>query len=137
MVADAPFIEEILPSFFSFLEDDIFVAHNASFDHGFISNNAKRIHNHDRYHPVLCTRKLANRVVSDLPNKKLATLCQHFSIVNTQAHRAMADVLATTEVLRNFIDACATYHTDSSPVGLLDIQKRSVGYGKTVFGGRL
>jgi DNA polymerase III epsilon subunit-like protein len=37
MVADAAPIQEVLPSFFSFLGEDLFVAHNASFDYGFIS----------------------------------------------------------------------------------------------------
>ena len=134
MVVDAPCIQDVLPWFFDFMGDDIFVAHNASFDKWFIAQNALRHHQHDRRHHVVCTRKIANRVVSALPNKKLATLCQHYNIVNTQAHRAMADVLATTQVLRNFIIACERYHTDSSPVWLLDIQKRSVGYGKRVFG---
>jgi len=32
MVVDAPCIQDVLPWFFDFMGDDIFVAHNASFD---------------------------------------------------------------------------------------------------------
>lgn len=32
MVADAPLIQDVLPGFFEFMANDIFVAHNASFD---------------------------------------------------------------------------------------------------------
>jgi DNA polymerase III subunit alpha, Gram-positive type len=103
MVKDAPPIEEALPQFVNFLGDDVFVAHNASFDFGFLSHNAMQkniILANDR----LCTRKLANRLVPDLPSKRLDMLCQHFNIVNTQHHRAMADAQATACIFNNFLD---------------------------------
>ena len=43
MVADAPEIETVLPQFLSFCEDAVLVAHNASFDTGFIRENARRL----------------------------------------------------------------------------------------------
>ena len=42
MVLDAPTIEEILPKFLEFSEGCVMVAHNASFDMGFIEANCKR-----------------------------------------------------------------------------------------------
>ena len=98
MVKDAPLIHETMPSFLKFLGDKIFVAHNASFDYGFLNHNAETgIEN-----PRLCTRKLANRLVPDLYSKKLGVLCEHFGINNNQAHRAMGDALATSELLNSF-----------------------------------
>ena len=135
MVADAPIIQDVLPSFFDFLGDDVFVAHNASFDHGFIAGNAHRHLRHTRNNHVLCTRKLANRMLAHLPSKSLGNLCGHYDIVNTQAHRAMADVVATTEILRNFIDMYKTYHTEHDSTSLLTLQKKTVGFGKSIFGG--
>jgi DNA polymerase III epsilon subunit-like protein len=61
-------------------------------------------------------------------------LCEHYGIINTQAHRAMADVLATTEVLKQFLDLFRQYHTGSSIEDLLTIQKKPVGFGKSIFG---
>jgi DNA polymerase III epsilon subunit family exonuclease len=98
MVEDAPLIHEAMPKFLKFLGDKVFVAHNASFDYGFLNHNAENgIGN-----PKLCTRKLANRLVPNLHSKKLGVLCEHFGIRNNQAHRAMGDALATAELLNNF-----------------------------------
>ncbi|USN56193.1 MAG: hypothetical protein H6765_11265 [Candidatus Peribacteria bacterium] len=69
MVASAPTIQEILPDFLAFLGSNIFVAHNAAFDHGFLAGSAEKHLQHTWTNAVLCTRKLANRVVPDLPRK--------------------------------------------------------------------
>jgi len=104
MVKNSPMIQEILPDFLSFMEEDIFVAHNSGFDLWFLSHNAKIHLDHEWTHEVLCTRKLANRLLKDLPNKRLGTICEYYGIQNTQAHRALADVRATVEVLGNFLN---------------------------------
>jgi DNA polymerase III epsilon subunit family exonuclease len=103
MVKDAPTITQALPSFFDFLQDHILVAHNATFDHWFLNHNSLLHHQQSIDNPVLCTRKLANRLVPDLPSKRLWALCQYFNISNARAHRAMADVLATTEIFQQFL----------------------------------
>jgi DNA polymerase-3 subunit alpha (Gram-positive type) len=101
MVKDAPPVDEAVPKFVRFLGDDVFVAHNAAFDYGFLQHNAQRnkllIKN-----DVLCTRRLATRLLPELPSKRLGALCTHFDITNEQAHRAMADAHATAHVLTRF-----------------------------------
>src|SRR5210317_2226828 len=42
MVENEPTIDEIMPKFLEFLEDHPIVAHNATFDHGFLSENATK-----------------------------------------------------------------------------------------------
>lgn len=106
MVQDAPTIDEALPKFLRFMGDHQMVAHNATFDHGFLHENAKQ-QKLKFLNEKLCTRKLANRLVPDLPNKKLGTCCEHFCITNTQAHRAMADVHATHELFLKFLEMMA------------------------------
>lgn len=103
MVRDAPTVDKILPNLKEFLGNDIIVAHNASFDYKFISHN---LFLHEKKHlsnPKLCTVKLANRVHSDLPSKKLSALCQHYGFVNENAHRAMSDVEATVKVFYEMV----------------------------------
>ncbi len=98
IVKDAPLIHEVMPDFLKFLGNRIFVAHNASFDYGFLNHNAEI----DIENPRLCTRKLANRLVPDLYSKKLGVLCEYFRIKNNQSHRAMGDALATSKLLNSF-----------------------------------
>src|SRR3989338_2495377 len=104
MVKDAPTIKTALPSFQEFLADDIFVAHNATFDYGFLDHNFKRYHNSNLLNTRLCTRKLAHRLFPQLPRKRLQDLCEHLHIRNSQAHRAMGDVLATSKVFTTMLD---------------------------------
>jgi DNA polymerase III epsilon subunit family exonuclease len=98
MVCDAPTIDKVISEFVSFCNGCIFVAHNASFDYGFLSHNAS-IFGHTFRCECICTRKLANRLLTHLPSKKLSSLCEYFDVVNIQAHRAYADALATLAIL--------------------------------------
>jgi len=105
LVADAPTVDEVIPEFQSFLGEEVFVAHNASFDHKFIAHN---IHKHQKEHmrnEKLCTQKLANRILPDLHSKRLGVICEHYGVDNKQAHRAMGDTLATVEVFGKMMDA--------------------------------
>ena len=104
MVQDAPTIDQILPEFLDFLGDHIFVAHNATFDYGFLNHNRLRHFQKTIENPTLCTRRLANRLVPELPSKRLECLCQHFDVTNKRAHRAMGDVMATVEIFSHFLD---------------------------------
>ncbi len=102
MVESAPTLSKVLPHFIDFLKEDVIIAHNATFDYGFIDHNKKKYLEEGLINDRICTRRLANRLLPDLPSKKLGTICQHFNIINSQAHRAMSDVLATNEVFLNF-----------------------------------
>ncbi len=104
MVKDAPAVSEVLPSFLNFLGDQVMVAHNATFDYGFISHNASEHLDVNFENFRLCTKKLANRLLPDLHSKRLGVICEHFGINNDQAHRAMSDVRATSEVFCRFLD---------------------------------
>jgi DNA polymerase III epsilon subunit family exonuclease len=104
LVKDAPTIESVLPSFLDFLGDDVFVAHNASFDFGFLEHNLLEHCDHQLSNKKLCTRKLANRIFPQLPRKRLGDVCEHLGVTNTNAHRAMSDVLATVDVFTNMVD---------------------------------
>lgn len=102
MVADAPIISEVMPIFSKFLWNDIIVWHNVSFDFRFLSY----------YHYVcmwtylenqtICTLKIARKLLPELPNKKLWTICEYFWIKNERAHRAMWDTRATLKVLEMY-----------------------------------
>lgn len=100
MVKNAPTIKEVLPSFTKFLGDDVFVAHNATFDHSFVEYNLGR----SLANPKLCTRKLAIRLFPNLARKRLVDLCNHMNVKNIQAHRAMGDAQAAAAVFSTMLN---------------------------------
>lgn len=99
MVEDKPVIEDILPSLKEFLGETVIVGHNISFDHRFLQENFWRHNNFLLTNDTLCTMKLARRLNSNLPSKRLGSICEHYGLINETAHRAMSDVIATHEVL--------------------------------------
>ncbi len=103
LVKGHPIVERILPIFHEFLGDGFFVAHNATFDWGFLDLVSQDHLGTGIRNERLCTRKLANRLLPDLRSKKLGNICDHLDIINTQAHRAMADVMATKDIFESFL----------------------------------
>ncbi|MDO5500585.1 MAG: DEDD exonuclease domain-containing protein [Propionibacteriaceae bacterium] len=105
MVAGAPPLAGVLPSFLEFVGDAVLVAHNAGFDVGFLKRACTT---HDTSWPgnsVLDTVALARSVLlrDEVPNHKLATLARHFGSPTTPDHRALTDARATVDVLHGLI----------------------------------
>ena len=114
MVKDAPAIADVLDDLRSFLGDDIIVAHNAGFDYKFLCHNFEQHKGFMLTNKTLCTAKLARRVHSDLPSKKLGALCQHYGIINEAAHRAMGDVKATVQVFNSMIKTLSDHEIETA-----------------------
>ena len=98
MVKDAPVIDDVMPKFVEFLGESIVVGHNATFDYGFLTENANAVLGKHLMNDRLCTMKLASRCLPQLSRRRLKDLCAYFEVENSQAHRAMADTKATVEV---------------------------------------
>ncbi len=81
MVCDAPTIDAVLPMFLEFARDSVLVAHNAGFDVGFLRAAAQRCNIAWPRPPVLCTVRLARRVLSreEAPSVRLAALARLFT----------------------------------------------------------
>ncbi|MFH1316805.1 MAG: exonuclease domain-containing protein [Candidatus Woesearchaeota archaeon] len=103
LVQDAPKIDKVIPHFNEFLSDHPFVAHNAWFDYSFLDHATRKNLKTYLTNDVICTCKLARRLLPDLPRKNMAYVCSHFNITNKKAHRAMGDATATSKILSRFI----------------------------------
>lgn len=109
MVATAPPVEEVLPDLLAFLDTGpgvALVAHNASFDVGFLKAACER---HGLPWPdpqVVDTLRLARAVLAkgETRNHKLATLAAHFGADTAPNHRALDDARATVEVLHGLLE---------------------------------
>lgn len=107
MVKDAPTIENILPEFLKFCEDTVLVAHNASFDTGFIRIAAERAGLGELHHTVVDTLELARALLPELNKHKLDIVCEYLGVTLNGHHRAVNDAEATAEVFIKFLDMLA------------------------------
>ncbi len=106
MVATAPTIDAVLPTFLEFARDSVLVAHNAPFDLGFLRDACVR-----GGYPVpawehLDTVRIARQVVTrdESPDCKLSSLARLFRADTEPTHRALADARATVTVLHGLFE---------------------------------
>lgn len=102
MVLPYPKIDEILPQFLEFCGDSVLVAHNASFDVGFIAYNASRLNL--AFDPtVIDTVALARLLLPKLNRYKLDTVAKALNISLENHHRAVDDAGCTAEIFVAFV----------------------------------
>lgn len=103
MVKDSPTIEEVLPQFIEFTKDSILVAHNASFDVGFMAHFAAE--QKLEFNPyVIDTLTIARENYTSVENHKLGTLAEFLGVELEGAHRAINDTRATAKVFIKMIE---------------------------------
>lgn len=89
------------------LEGHIFVAHNASFDWGFVSAEVERASPRRLAGRPLCTVRLARKLLPQLPRRSLDHVTRHYGIDIGDRHRALGDAEATAKVLMRLLEAAA------------------------------
>jgi DNA polymerase III epsilon subunit family exonuclease len=100
------------------------VAHNAAFDAPFVGRALERQGLARFAAPVLCTRRLARRILPRLGRYDLDSVCAHFGIANGARHRASGDARAAARVLLELL-ALARAGFGVETVGdLLDLQQQ-------------
>ena len=106
MVMGAPTIDRVLPSFLEFAKGAVLVAHNAPFDVGFLRAAAAERNIPWPQFKVLCTVKLARRVLTrdEAPSVKLSALASLFRATTQPTHRALDDARATVDVLHALLE---------------------------------
>ena len=102
MVIDSPDIETILPQFIEFIGDAVLVAHNASFDVGFIEQNCKR-QKIEADFTYVDTVALARVLLPALNRFKLDTVAKALNISLENHHRAVDDAGCTAEIFVKFV----------------------------------
>ena len=104
MVAEAPLFEEIAPRVQEVLAGAVFVAHNAPFDLRFVEWEMKRGHFGPPKGKVLCTARLARKMVPEMRSRSLDALIHRWGIPCEPRHRAYPDARATVDVLVRLLD---------------------------------
>ena len=100
-LAGAPTASEVLPAFLDFLgdsENTTLIAHNASFDAGFLGRETTRTGLRPPSHSVFDTLALARRRLPEAPSFRLSALAQFLGLDSSGAHRALADSLCVKQL---------------------------------------
>jgi len=103
MVADAPTIDKVLPEFLEFCKDCVLVAHNASFDTGFIIKNAKNL-GLEREFTYIDTVGLSRIMLPNLSKYRLNNVAKALDVSLENHHRAVDDAGATAEIFVKLIE---------------------------------
>ncbi|HJV15823.1 MAG TPA: PolC-type DNA polymerase III [Bacillales bacterium] len=114
MVQNAPEVAEVLERFSVWAKNDVLVAHNASFDMGFLNVGYKKMGLEKAKNPVIDTLELGRFLYPEMKNHRLNTLAKKFDIELTQHHRAIYDAEATgyllMKMLKDAISKGIEYH---------------------------
>ncbi len=102
MVMGSPDIETVLPEFLEFVGDAVLVAHNASFDVGFIEQNC-RYQDIEPDFTSVDTVALARILLPTLSKFKLNVVAKALNISQEHHHRAVDDARVTAEIFVKFI----------------------------------
>lgn len=100
---NVPAAADILPGFIDYLGESVIVAHSAAFDYKFLCVEAEETIGVSLNNYVLCTCKLARRILYFLPSKGLDAITHFLGITVNGRHRAFGDAEATAKVLIVFL----------------------------------
>lgn len=102
-VMQAPNFEQIAPQLIELISGRVLVAHNARFDTGFLLAELDRLdYEADLKLEGLCTMQLAREFLPG-SGRKLSDCCAAYDIPLVDAHRALADAVATAQLLGAYI----------------------------------
>lgn len=110
MVANAPEEEEVIKLFKDFAEGCILVAHNASFDIGFLNAAYTRLGWEEVANPVIDTLELSRFLHPDLRSHRLNTLSKRYNVSLEHHHRAIFDATATAHLCWIFLKEAKEEH---------------------------
>jgi len=102
-LAGAPQFHHVSADLAGVLRGRTLVAHHADFDYGFLAAEARRAGVELPVDTLLCTVELADRLRLGLPNRKLATLADHYRIQQSRPHDALDDAVVLAQVFRQML----------------------------------
>ncbi|MGT2667333.1 PolC-type DNA polymerase III [Streptococcus rifensis] len=109
-VKNARPLKTVLKAFHDFCEGSILVAHNASFDVGFMDVNYKRHGLAEISQPVIDTLEMARNLYPEYKRHGLAPLTKRFGVALEHHHMANFDAEATGRLLFIFLKEAAEKH---------------------------
>jgi DNA polymerase III epsilon subunit family exonuclease len=115
MVDNAPTFGDVAGELLDRLSGAVVVAHNASFDAGFIAHELAHADITVPELPGACTIQLAKWSNLDVANFKLDTCCKALGLTNTGAHTALGDARVTAELASTLLQQRLDLRWDQTP----------------------
>ncbi len=110
MVRTAPPACDVVGRLLEMIGDDVVVGHNVGFDLGFVDAVLAGTGQPPLRNAVVDTLALARRLVRDeVPHCSLGALASALGLEHRPAHRALADALATADLLHRLIEVATGY----------------------------
>ncbi|MGN5239290.1 TerD family protein [Rhodococcus sp. SJ-3] len=128
-LADAPRFTDIAGELADILDGGTLVAHNASFDYGFLDAEFRRAGRPIPAQQRLCTLALSRRLELDVPNYQLSTLAQHWQVQQLKAHDAYDDARVLSEV---FVRSATMAESLQLPLPVVNCLSRKSVYPDSV-----
>lgn len=138
MVKGSKSEEEVLNLFHEFCGDSILVAHNASFDMGFLNTSYEKYQMPEAHNPVIDTLELSRLLHPEMKSHRLNRLSKKYNINLEQHHRAIYDSEATGHLCWIFVkkaqeDYHVHYHDEfNQHIGEGDAYKRARPFHATI-----
>ena len=138
MVEGSKTEEEVINLFREFSKDAIFVAHNASFDMGFLNTAYKRHNQTETENPVIDTLEMSRMLHPTFKSHRLNTLAKRYDVPLEQHHRAIYDAEATAYLFWLFVKEAEemgmeTHESLNNDMGNEDAYKRSRPFHATIY----
>ena len=124
MVADAPKFHEVAQKIIDMTEGCIFVAHNVSFDYGFIKEEFKSL-GYTYRRETLCTVRLSRKLLPNRISYSLGHLCASLGIEIFGRHRAEGDAVATAQLF-DLLMQLKSQHPQYKNMGIDELMARRV-----------
>ncbi|MGQ0793804.1 MAG: exonuclease domain-containing protein [Deltaproteobacteria bacterium] len=102
MIRSSPFFRDVAKDVQNFLSDTVIVAHNASFDLGFVSAEFANLRIPPPANEIIDTLGIARRYYN-FPSNGLGKIARHLGIPIASEHRALSDAGLTKDIFDYFI----------------------------------
>lgn len=97
-------IDEVLPEFLEFAGNAVLVAHNASFDTGFVRIKAEELGITTFNNTILDTLELSRTLLKDIKKHKLDNVAKRLGVSLEGHHRAVNDAEATAGIFLKLVE---------------------------------
>jgi DNA polymerase III epsilon subunit family exonuclease len=113
MVRGMPTVAEALPRFLGFLvgSDAVLMAHNASFDIGFVGLAMAKLGIPFPTNPVIDTLDVSRKYVPELGSHRLEEVARYLRVADSEDHRGLSDSRLAMGVFERIVDRSARLKT--------------------------